>query len=441
MTWLVSRKSAFKTDLRLYYMEVDIMAGSFRIEGYLPFYNNNMTRTGNSGGRSVSSYTSGLFMSSDKGSSGHDSFNKINDGIKEDARKRKQEDLKSIRDSLRQMQKEQRQKEYMDQMRQMQRDQYQKTGILEPKPATYVDDFLKMSGAPDEEAEEEELVVKKYNYKDVANKILRAKNSQSAGQAVLSAKRKVLEVKRMIGRGEGDPEELQLALTHAKRMEMAARKKKHHLELEEFVEHSQKRKENEDNAANKDKEKAQDLRSMMTDAAELEVEKQEDAIFEARQDMIAEVVDSVRESGMEASDEAFASINEMIAEFGEEELEMLEETMAMLEEMEIANPNMSKEDLEELKKKHRASENKAIAKANMDYLKGMFKHMEDKKAAGIARSMGSGKSVTMPIGGSPIAAATGGAISGASGLDIGGASVSAVFVDSGDSAGSVDVSI
>jgi uncharacterized protein YnzC (UPF0291/DUF896 family) len=434
MTWLVSRKSAFKTDLRLFYMEVDIMAGSFRIEGYLPFYNNSMTRTGSNGGRSVSSYASGLFASSNAKSLGDDSFNKVADGINDDAKKRKQDQLKQIRDSLRQMQKEQRQKEYMDQMKQMQREQFQKTGILDPKPSNYVDDFLKMSGAPDEEEEEEELVIKKYNYKDVANKILRAKNSQSAGQAVLSAKRKVLEVKRMIGRGEGDPEELQLALTHAKRMEMAARKKKHHLELEEFVEHSQKRKENMD----KEEDQTQDLKSMMTEAAELEVEKQEDAIFEARQDMIAEVVDSVRESGMEASDEAFASINEMISEFGEEELEMLEETMAMLEEMEIANPNMSEEDLEELKKKHRASENKAIAKANMDYLKGMFKHMEDKKAAGITHSMGSGTGFKMPMtmGGAGISAIEG------TGPDPGGApAVAAVFVDSGGSSGSVDVSI
>ena len=135
-------------------MEVDIMAGSFRIEGYLPFYNNSMTRTGSNGGRSVSSYASGLFASSNAKSLGDDSFNKVADGINDDAKKRKQDQLKQIRDSLRQMQKEQRQKEYMDQMKQMQREQFQKTGILDPKPSNYVDDFLKMSGAPDEEEEE-----------------------------------------------------------------------------------------------------------------------------------------------------------------------------------------------------------------------------------------------------------------------------------------------
>ena len=61
------------------------MAGSFRIEGYLPFYNNSMTRTGSNGGRSVSSYASGLFASSNAKSLGDDSFNKVADGINDDA--------------------------------------------------------------------------------------------------------------------------------------------------------------------------------------------------------------------------------------------------------------------------------------------------------------------------------------------------------------------
>ncbi len=49
--------------------------------------------------------------------------------------------------------------------------------------------------------------------------------------------------------------------------------------------------------------------------------------------------------------------------------------MEMLESMEIVDPHMSKEDLEDLKRKHRASEDKAIMKANMDYLKDMIKYV------------------------------------------------------------------
>ena len=54
----------------------------------------------------------------------------------------------------------------------------------------------------------------------------------------------------------------------------------------------------------------------------------------------------------------------------------------MLEDMEIINPHMSKEDLEDLKRKHRASEEKAMVKADMDYLKGMIKHQMDKGPEG-----------------------------------------------------------
>ena len=40
---------------------------------------------------------------------------------------------------------------------------------------------------------------------------------------MLAAKRAVSQIKRKISAGDGDPEELQLALTNAKRMEMVAK--------------------------------------------------------------------------------------------------------------------------------------------------------------------------------------------------------------------------
>ena len=69
-------------------------------------------------------------------------------------------------------------------------------------------------------------------------------------------------------------------------------------------------------------------------------------------------------------------MTDMIEEFGQEEMELLEETMEMLEQLEAVNPHMSDEQLENLKRKHRASEDKAIAKANMEYLKGVMKQLE-----------------------------------------------------------------
>ena len=234
--------------------------------------------------------------------------------------------------------------------------------------------FSSLSGTEKSEEEEELQKISKYNYKEVANKILRAKTALSAGQAVISAKRKVVEVKRKISTGDGDPEELQIALTHAKRMEIAAKKKKRHLEMEELVVAVQKQ----DEKFKQMEETATDIRSNVIDAAQEELTKQEDAVFDERKDMLEELKMQQAEKAAEISEEEMTELNEMIAEFGEDELQELQEAMELLESMEIINPHMSREDLDELKRKHRNEEYKAIMKAEMDYLKDMIKYIQEK---------------------------------------------------------------
>ena len=209
-----------------------------------------------------------------------------------------------------------------------------------------------------------------YNYKEVSNKIQRAKNSITAGQAMLSAKRKVLELKRKIANGDGDSDELQLALTHATRMEMVARKKKHNLELEELAEITRQR----DEKLDKMKEAASDMKNQMIEAKEDEISEAEDDIFEEREEMLEELQEEIKEKNEEISEEMMAELNEQIAEFGEEALREMEEAMELLEELEMLDPHMSEEELEKVKRKHRASEEKAILKADMDYLKDTIKH-------------------------------------------------------------------
>ena len=253
-----------------------------------------------------------------------------------------------------------------------------------------VNDFLEASGSPDA-AEEETAATSNYNYKEVASKIQSAKTSNSAGQAVLAAKRAVSQIKRKISAGDGDPEELQLALTHAKRMEMVARKKKHHLELEEMVARTQKM----DERFDKQEDATQGIQSAITQAEEEKITEKEDEIFDEREVMLEEALAQIEESGAAVSDEMMADLNKMISEFGEEELKELEEAMEMLENMEVVDPHMSKEDFEDLKRKHRASENKAIAKANMEYLKNMIKHELGK--AGRTPGMGGGQSAPVSV--------------------------------------------
>jgi len=252
------------------------------------------------------------------------------------------------------------------------------------------DGFLKLSGASDQK---DDKTKKRYTYnsREIATKIQRAKTSSGAGLALIAAKRKVLEVKRKISAGDGDAEELQLALTHARRMEMVARKKKHHLELEEMAQTTGER----DERLKQQEEAVSDMKNAMIAAEEEKIMEQEDAIFEERDVQISEAVEEFKESGQEISDEMLADLNAMISEFGEDMLEELEEAMEMLESMEIIDPHMSKEDLEELKRKHRASEQKEMVKADMDYLKGMIKHQV--KMGGAIPGISSG-AAAMPAG-------------------------------------------
>jgi len=261
-----------------------------------------------------------------------------------------------------------------------------------------VNGFLELSGSPDSEEDETVPKTTQYNYNEVANKIQQAKTSVGAGQALISAKRKVLEVKRKIASGEGDPEELQLALTHARRMEIVAGRKKRHLEMEEMIVTTQRR----DEMLDKMEEAASDMKNAMVDAAGEEIAKQEDGIFKDREEMLDDITKEIGESGAAVSDEMMSELNEMIAEFGEEELKALEESMEQFENLEVLDPHMSKEDLEDLKRKHRNAENKAIVKANMDYLKEMIKQTVQK--GGSIPGMGGGlfRSPEMPSAGVPV---------------------------------------
>lgn len=234
-----------------------------------------------------------------------------------------------------------------------------------------------------EAGEEEDKKIEKkvnYNYKEVATKIRQAKTSAGAGQALLSAKRKVVEMKRKIAQKAGDPEDLQCALTHARRMEMVARKKKHHLELEELVVTTQKR----DERLEQQEEAASELKNTMVDAAQEQIAGQEDEIFEERESMMEEAAQQAQQEQQTgpAAEDMLAELNQMLSEMGEKELRELEEAMEMLESLEVVDPHMNKEELEELKRKHRAAENKAMVKADMDYLKDTIRHQTQKVQSG-----------------------------------------------------------
>ena len=221
----------------------------------------------------------------------------------------------------------------------------------EEKPLSLVDTLL--SKDDEEDAEKVQKPVN-YNYKEVSNKIQRAKTSVSAEQAYLSAKRKTLQIKRKIAAEEGDPEELQMALTHARSMELVARKKKHHLELEEMVERTQRH----DEAEEKTEEAAESVKGMLIGNSEEKLTEREDEILDKRQSMMEETAEELRESGAGSAEEMLSELNKMLADMGEKELEELEQAMMEAEPYE-----------EQIKVLNAKPEEKDIPKASVESVK------------------------------------------------------------------------
>lgn len=257
-------------------------------------------------------------------------------------------------------------------------------GTLQEK----MNDFLSLSGAPTDEDEEMASADATYNGKQVENKIRSAKTSMSAGQAVLTAKRKVQELKRKLNTGDGDPDDLHLALVHAERMEAVARKKKHHLELEELAKVTMER----DEQKNRAEETADSIRGALMQLTEEEIAAKEDEIWEERLRRLDEITEQASEGAL--SENAKDQMIKDLADFGEEMLQQLEEAMALVEGMEVIDPHMDEQELKELKRKHRNQEEKAMVKADMDYLKEMIKRQLQKGAGvpgmGSGAAMGSG---------------------------------------------------
>lgn len=162
-------------------------------------------------------------------------------------------------------------------------------------------------------------------------------------------------------------------------MEIAARKKKKHLETEELIENVKKSDEIAE-AKNDSMVSEQEIRSYIVEEKEAELSDMEDDILEEREAMAKEVSNAMEENS-DISEEIIDNLNVMISEFGEEALKQLEENMEMLESIEVIDPHMSDEDFKKLKTKHRNSEEKIIVKADMEYLKDMMELTEKTPAS------------------------------------------------------------
>ena len=233
----------------------------------------------------------------------------------------------------------------------------------------------------------------KYQFKNISSKILRSKTSQAAKQAAGQARREVLRLKRQKQNSDSDSEEIDAAIAHAQAMERVAKKKAKHLEEEEMVKAAggicqgdriceEETKDVQDAEA----ENAQNEEEMSAEGSADEVSGDLSAYeYAADSYDISDYIDL----GM---DEFYAQAGDFMSEMSDFTSEMMQEMSDslrdLMEEMGLdvesdtvvsVNREMDPADLKMMKIKHRNKEMKDIVKADAEYLKAVFDHLEKMK--------------------------------------------------------------
>lgn len=197
-----------------------------------------------------------------------------------------------------------------------------------------------------------------YNYKKISNQILMSKTSESAGQTAGRARRMVATLKRKLRSYEYDDREIKNAIIHAEKIERVAKKRKKHIEEEE---------------------RAEKTGSYFEEA---QIEEKENSDSE----------EETAEHESEASEEELRKLEEELKKLMEESVEeTMEESLEELTDALIgaAHKNMDHEDVERIRKKHRADELREIIEADMKYLKALFEQLAKEKQAAVNGSSGS----------------------------------------------------
>lgn len=195
-----------------------------------------------------------------------------------------------------------------------------------------------------------------YNFKQISTQIMQTKTSGSASQVVSRAHRKVAMLQRQnTWNSDYDATELRHAIIHAQKMERIAKKRMKHLKQEEALAKDQ-------NAY------PADVEEKIQDAAIGEMDDKE--VLEMSEEELKQLMEELQQAMREAESE-------------------WTDSQVKIELTEVALENMDAEDLEALKKKHRAEELREIMEADMKYLKAMFEKLAREKQSASSGSSGS----------------------------------------------------
>lgn len=230
----------------------------------------------------------------------------------------------------------------------------------------------------------------KYQFKSISSKILRSKTSQAAKQAAGQARREIMRLKRQKQNSDSDSEEIDAAIAHAQAMERVAKKKAKHLEEEEMVKAAggicqgdRISEEETKDAQDAEAKNVQNAEEMSRDLSAYEYAGNEvhagdsydisdyidlgiDAFYAQTGDFMSEMSDFTSEMMQEMSD----SLRDLMEEMG---LDGLSDNAVSV------NREMDPADLKMMKIKHRNKEMKDIVKADAEYLKAVFNHLEKMK--------------------------------------------------------------
>ncbi len=238
-----------------------------------------------------------------------------------------------------------------------------------------------------------------YSFKSLSSKIISCKKSYNAKDVVSKAKREISRLKKLRSKGEYDSEELEAAIAHAQSMERVAKKKAKHLEEEEMVKAAGgfclgNVKEEED---------------LDTEEAEMDQEEElsDEDILEEYEEFSEEDFSSISTEvfsqleGFESVEQLDAEMMDLLSEMNEE-MSTLMEDMGLDDLMEdtglLADDDPDPADLKMMILKHRTKEMKDMAKADGEYLKAIFKMLQESKGGGGAGIPSKG--AAMPVMGS-----------------------------------------
>lgn len=195
-----------------------------------------------------------------------------------------------------------------------------------------------------------------YNYRKISKQITMNNTSTGARRVITKAREEVVSLLRKQMSGKYDETDLRHAIIHARKMERVARRKKKHLEEEEKAKATGKGLIEEGGGSGED-EQMKKLEESMENLNGEELERMEELLEEYE-----ELMQEMEETG---------GVNDIMKEY-----------------MGVSEQEMTPEEVDNLRKKHRADEMKDIVEADMKYLKALFNKLERERQEGVQQVFG-----------------------------------------------------